>query len=343
MRINYLIFSVFSALLLGLNGPAYANITESSAYSTDLKGESTNRFRKFLGNLNRLEFKLPRISRKRASDKYSLDDLVSRLQEVENTRNNTKNPFKKIRCLIQESNIKRKISSLLKQREEEEKLEKLEEEFSIDYSPKALSEEGSVPHYVPVVVDSYKEVAITPEISVKGDEEGEVGDKFLASEGADESTTGELVELPQQITSEVDVENEGTGDSVTQELEKKDAEDSLEDYQAKDLDSQSQSELGDQQTTSLQENIDTQKKDQNQNSRANPLLKLLKKKKLTVSEELEKLMSLKKAIEGKISSSKSLVSRKFLGMKLKRVNNKISKITESAVDAVTESGEMDIE
>lgn len=342
MQINYLIFSVFSALLLGLNSPVYAITTESNEYVANTKSKSRNRLRRFLDSLNKVELKLPKITRKNVISEYTVEDLVSKLREIEKTRSNTKNPFKKIRCLIQESNIKKKISSLLKEKSEEEKFEKFEEEFPMDYSPKALSEEGSISPYIPVVVEDYKDVEVASGASIRNEGiQDEI--KYLTSEDTDQSTSGELDDLAHPITSETGNENEGTEDSVTEDFEKKEVvEDNLEDYQAKDVDGESQSNENGQQTDSdLQENADRGEKD-NIQSKAR-LANIFKRKKLTASEKLERLMSLKKDIESRISSSKSKLLRGVLEMKLKRVNHKISKITDAAVDTVTESGEIDIE
>ncbi|CUV04610.1 unnamed protein product [Cryptosporidium hominis] len=342
MQINYLIFSVFSALLLGLNSPVYAITTESNECVANTKSKSENRFRRFLDGLNKVELKLPRISRKNVISEYTVEDLVSKLREVEKTRSNTKNPFKKIRCLIQESNIKKKINSLLKEKNEEEKFEKFEEEFPMDYSPKVLSEEGSISPYIPVVVEDYKDVEVASGTPIRNDEEMQDEIKYLTSEDADQSVSGELDDLADPITSETGNENEGTEDSVTEDFEKKVLEDNLEDYQTKDMDGESQSNENEQQTDlDLQENADKEEKGNIQNK--GRLRNIFKRKKLTASEKLERLMSLKKNIESRISSSKSKLLRRILGMKLKRVNNKISKITDAAVDTVTESGEIDIE
>lgn len=340
MQINYLIFSVFSALLLGLNSPVYAITTESNEYVANTKSKSRNRFRRFLDGINKVELKLPRISRKNVISEYTVEDLVLKLREVEKARSNTKNPFKKIRCLIQESNIKKKISLLLKEKNEEEKFEKFEEEFPMDYSPKALSEEGSISPYIPVVVEDNKDVEVASGTSIRNDEEMQEEVKYLISEDTDQSTSGELGDLAHPITSETGNENEGNEDSVKGDFEKK-VQDNSGDNQAKDMDGESQSNENEQQTDSdLQENADRGEKNIQNMARS---MNVFKRKKLSASEKLERLMLQREDIEGKISSSKSKFLAKILETKLKKVNNKISKIADAAVDAVTESGEIDIE
>ncbi|KAK9174004.1 hypothetical protein CmeUKMEL1_16880 [Cryptosporidium meleagridis] len=343
MQISYLIFSVFSALLLGLNSPVYAITTKSNEYVGNSKSKSRNRFRRLLDNLNNVELRFPKISRKNVINEFTVEDLVLKLRELEKARNSTKNPFKKIRCLIQESNIKKKINSLLKEKIEEEKFEKLEEEFPMDYSPKVLSEEGSVSPYIPVVVEHHKNLEVAPETSNRSDEEAQDEIKYMTSEDADQSSNGELDDLTHPITSEAGIENENAEDSVTEDFEKKEAaEDNLEEDQIKDIYGESQSNLNDQETDlDLEESVNREEKDIIQNKAG--FVNFFKRKKPTASEKLEKLMSLKQKIEEGISNSKSRLHRRILKIKLRRVNSKITKITEAAVDAVTESGETDIE
>ncbi|OII71824.1 uncharacterized protein cubi_00632 [Cryptosporidium ubiquitum] len=345
MQVSYLFFVVF-VLILGSNSFVHANSTKSKENTNVQGGIKESRFRKFVNNLNGVELKFPKISRKKFDEKHTLESLTTRLQEIEKIRNGSKNPFKKLRCYIQESNIKRKIRSLLKEKEEEEKLEKLEEEFSMDYSPQILSEEGSVPPYIPVVVGSFKENTNASERSIRNEEGNQANDSSLSEEMI-EPRTEESEEVANPITSEIDkIDVESDEDRVHEDTESaaEVSEENLEDEPVTNLD-QSQAISKDQQTSSiLKENTTVEEKsDQEKQGTVLRLFsKLFKNKKPVVGDDLEKLLAARESIEGKISSSKNKIVKKYLETKLQNINKRISKVTESAVDAVTESGEIDI-
>lgn len=341
MQISYLVFFVSCTLALGLNCPVYANLTQTKT-NKDSKGLRESRFRKFVNNLNQVELKIPRISRKKVDcEDCSIENLTLKLREIEKIRSNSRNPFKKLRCYIQESNIKRKLRSLLKEKEEEEKLEKLEEEFSMDYSPQVLSEEGSVPPYIPVVVGNFKEDTNTPEIFVGDDDTVQTKDKSLVSEEMSELNKVELEESTHPVTSEVGIDVESDEDIENQETASENMKDNLEDDLSKNPEQAQASESTD---LNLEENTAEQEKEDKKKTKSRPksLFSLFKKKKPTASEELEKLLTLKANLESKISNCNPLL-KPYFKSKLKNVNKKISKITEEAVDAVTGLGEIDLQ
>ncbi|KAJ1614079.1 putative signal peptide protein [Cryptosporidium canis] len=332
MKVNYLVLVILSAVLFGFSGPVLADSIDSEH---EKYVPSRSRMRRLLNNLSTLSRKHPNISIKKAEKQEdTLESLTSKLRDLERLRLGTRNPFRKIRCLLQESNINRKIRSILRNKKDEEKLEKFEEEFPTDYSPQALSEEGSVPPYVPVVVEDFKEDEQISDSSPKG---LQVDPDNYAVSDVDEGTG--IEEYPEEQPHEkpgAEETLEDGDDAIKQEVEEQEA-------QVKEIskhdssDEEIQKEEGDQSNILDQKELGSTEKTGRGKSRFRRFCQIFRRKK----DSIESLLLEKEKIEEKISTTSNKFSKSMLESKLRKVNKKLGRLTDDAIDTVDAIDEVD--
>ncbi|KAJ1609320.1 putative signal peptide protein [Cryptosporidium canis] len=332
MKVYYLVLVILSAVLFGFSGPVLAESIDSEH---EKHVPSRSRMRRLLNNLSTLNFKSPKISIKKADKQEdTLESLTSKLRVLEKLRLGTRNPFRKIRYLLQESSINRKIRSILRDKKDEEKLEKFEEEFPTDYSPQALSEEGSVPPYVPVVVEGFKE---DEQISDSSPKELQVDpEKYAVSDVEEGTGIEEYPEAQSHKKPGVEETLEDGDDTIKQEVEENEAE--VEEISKHDSsDEEIQKEEGDQSNILDQKELGSTEKTDKKKSRFRRFYKFFEGKK----ESIESLLFEKERIEEKISVASNKFSKKVLESKLRKVNKKLGRLTDDAVDAVDAIDEVD--
>ncbi|KAF7457965.1 hypothetical protein HWI79_1531 [Cryptosporidium felis] len=344
MRTKNLFFLIFAVVVLGLGGLVIAD-------SNDEGNNSGSGVGSLGGKKKRLglpwKFSTQNIFKKGSEDEPSIDLLTSRLLDLELRRRETKNPFKKLRCYIQELKIKRKLRALLKEKEEEEKLGKFEEEIPVDYSPDASSDEGSVQTYTPITVESFEDTSISDSLSKMktiepfDEEPTETSskDKNIDLEEEEEKSMGEVSigtdedlkdETEDKVTgSEDDLGNIDEDEAPVEGSEK--IENAI-DEESKQI-SQKMVEVQGEDDESTKE----QKKDLSSNEgrkRLGRRFREMFKRRKDRSSKLERLLKLRSEFTQRLGSTKSRLMRRYLQFRLRRVESKISKLTAETIDEV---------
>ncbi|KAH7648603.1 hypothetical protein FG379_002073 [Cryptosporidium bovis] len=291
----------------------------------------------------------------------NLEELFSELEEVKQKRQKTRNPFLKLRYYLGEQKIKKTIRKIKKSKDEEKKLEKLEEELPMDYSPQALPKEGSVPPYLPVVLElpkgpieahDYFGEEDKPEDKVLLDEGHELQitvkdmDQEEEEDGLETASGHETTEMfGEKSTSSEQVDEVGVDVSESEdEAEIRDGLGDSESEQPEEIDivgaegeigteaGEEDEEGAKKQDSSPEKGVEVKKK--TKKPKLGGLFGFFKARKESKATKLAKLLVLREKLEIELAETKNSLRKRILAHKLKRTEKSIQKLTEEAIDEI---------
>ncbi|KAK6591031.1 hypothetical protein RS030_111801 [Cryptosporidium xiaoi] len=358
MRSFNLFLAIFLILIIEFDVIYSDDVQQNQNKNIGVRSRMGNMFKLKTGS--KLKIKLGKGKEKKKTE--NLDELFTELEEVKQKRQKTKNPFLKLRCYLSEQKIKRAIRKLKKSEDDEKKLEKLEEELPMDYSPQALPKEGSVPPYLPVILelpkgpievhDYFDEEDKTgdkvildeehePQITVKDmDQEEEEDGLETAGERETTETFGEKSTSGEQIDElGVDV-SESEDDVETRDgLEDSESEIPIDEIDAVGAEGEIGAEAGEDDEEGIKKqdhspDKEAELKKKTKKSKLRGLFGLFKCRKESKAAKLAKLLVLKEKLEGELSKTRNPILKRVRAYKLKKIERSIQKLTEEAIDEI---------
>ncbi|KAH8740907.1 hypothetical protein FG386_002453 [Cryptosporidium ryanae] len=297
-------------------------------------GSRMRKFLKLKQGSGRLNLKSLIKSKKEKHEK-TLEELLLELEDNINKRRKTKNPFLKLRCYLNEQKIKKAINKIKKSEEEEKKLEVLDEELPMDYSPQALPGEGGIPPYLPVLLETHeKPVTDYDKFGEKVPEEkGELGDKDETEDGAESAD-----ELLEESGSGEDVDAlEGTNVGESETEDGIEVADGLEENEGEEIETiVTEDEERGQKDNNLEDIQQGEKLRRKTKKRTfiDVLRNIFGIRKKSRSSRLKKLLDDSEKFDEELSKTRNPLRRRYLKHMLKKNNREIKRLTEEVVDEI---------